>query len=324
MPIRDKVTWGNKNPLSDPRYADLDAYVNALRRGKIPRNVTAGKVFENRDGDLPGRPYAYYSEYDVTPTVDGVRRDSYRIVLGGGGEVYITGSHYHDLRQIVNMPMAEPPNSFAARLEADRNRALDRLEDNRKRLSNLMRRMRGEHGYQTTLLTDTSSLSAAAVGFAGDVTNEPFNGPIPDLLIWNEAERNLEAARNAIRMRSVKKAIRDLYRARVHYLVATHKYTKWKSGLPSAGAKMQWAIGETSIMQVAAAVAAAVASAAFVSSGAPGAEGAAADETVMRIAALVERADFVVRIAEAASLVEEAAAAREFERALAELSRLEM
>jgi ribonuclease T1 len=60
-------------------------------------------VFWNRDGDLPIKPIGYYHEYDlVTPTPDG--RGKLRLVLGGSGEVYITGNHYDDFRQVINMP----------------------------------------------------------------------------------------------------------------------------------------------------------------------------------------------------------------------------
>src|SRR3954447_13275767 len=110
MAIRDRITWGDANPLSDPRYANLDGYVNGIRRGQLPPNVTGGKVSENRDGDLPGRPDGYYREYDVEPTGSGAGRGTYRLVLGGGSDVYVTGNHYRDFRQIINMPMADPPN----------------------------------------------------------------------------------------------------------------------------------------------------------------------------------------------------------------------
>jgi filamentous hemagglutinin len=105
MPIRGRVTWGENNPLSDPRFSDLDQYVSDLRRNRRRPNVAGGGVFDNHVEDLPVRPNGYYTEYDVTPTVAGMRRDTYRIVLGIGGEVYITGNHYRDFLQIINMPM---------------------------------------------------------------------------------------------------------------------------------------------------------------------------------------------------------------------------
>jgi hypothetical protein len=319
MPIRDRIIWGVKNPLTDARYTNLDEYVNALRQNQRPKNVTAGKVFKNVDGDLPGRPEGYYTEYDVTPTVAGVSRGTYRLVLGGGGEVYITGNHYRDFRQILNMPTAVPPNALAARLEKERNEALAKLEAFRQRLQNQVELVRGEHEAQMKILTETESLAGAAIGFAGFVTNELFNSPIPEMIIWSKAEQNLDAARNAIRMRSVKKATKDLFRARLHYLVALTKYTKWKDGLEAAGTKMQVAIGVTAVLLIGAAVAATAATAAA----AAGAEATAAEATVVRIAATVQRADTVIRIAEATSAEAEALAEREFELILEELSRMQ-
>lgn len=104
MPIRDRVTWGVANPFGDSRLANLDKFVQEIRRfGRLPRGVTGGSVFTNEDADLPIKPYGHYREYDVQPPQpDG--RGALRIVLGKGGEVYITGNHYRDFRQIINLP----------------------------------------------------------------------------------------------------------------------------------------------------------------------------------------------------------------------------
>ncbi len=104
MPIRDRVIWGQGNPFGDPRLARLDVLIRGIRRhGQLPPGVSGGRVFENYAGDLPQRPQGYYREYDVTtPAADG--RGLLRIVLGTGGEIYITGNHYRDFRQILNVP----------------------------------------------------------------------------------------------------------------------------------------------------------------------------------------------------------------------------
>ena len=105
MPIRDRIIWGSKNPFSDPRLEGLDEYVKSIREGRLPRFVTGGGVFANALLDLPVKPFGYYREYDEEPTVKGKDRGKLRIVLGQAGEVYITGNHYRDFRQIINMPL---------------------------------------------------------------------------------------------------------------------------------------------------------------------------------------------------------------------------
>jgi guanyl-specific ribonuclease Sa len=104
MPIRDRIIWGVSNPFSDPRLVGLDQYIKGLRKGLLPPNVTGGGIFANAFLDLPVKPHGYYREYDVEPTVKGKDRGKLRLVLGSGGEVYITGNHYRDFRQIINMP----------------------------------------------------------------------------------------------------------------------------------------------------------------------------------------------------------------------------
>lgn len=104
MPIRDRIIWGPGNPLSDPRLAGLDEYVRGIRQGRRLPHVSAGRLFENVNLDLPIKPLGYYREYDVEPKAKGKDRGKLRLVLGQGGEVYITGNHYRDFRQIINMP----------------------------------------------------------------------------------------------------------------------------------------------------------------------------------------------------------------------------
>jgi guanyl-specific ribonuclease Sa len=104
MPIRDRIIWGRNNPFSDPRLAHLDEYIRGIRQGRLPPNVTGGSIFTNVLHDLPVKPHGYYREYDVEVTVKGRDRGKLRLVVGNGGETYITGNHYRDFRQIINMP----------------------------------------------------------------------------------------------------------------------------------------------------------------------------------------------------------------------------
>ncbi len=104
MPIRDRIIWGPNNPFSDPRLAGLDGLIKGIRQRRIPPNVTGGSIFANATQDLPVRPHGYYHEYDVEPAIKGKDRGKLRIVLGNGGEVFVTGNHYRDFRQIINMP----------------------------------------------------------------------------------------------------------------------------------------------------------------------------------------------------------------------------
>src|SRR5260370_4817616 len=118
------------------------------------------------------------------------------------------------------MPMADPPNSWASRIEKERNETLTKLEAYRIRLLNQVNLSFNEHKAQQAILTRTDSLTGAAIGFAGFVTNQLFNGPIPELIIWNNAFARLAAAKGAIGSRNVKRAMKELFVARAHYLSA--------------------------------------------------------------------------------------------------------
>ncbi len=83
--------------------------------------------------------------------------------------------------------------------------------------------------------------------------------------------------------------------------------------------KMQVAIGVTAVVLIGATVGA---FAATVAAADNAAAATAAEQTVVRVAATVQRADVVIRIAEATSLEQEAAAERELELAMEEFMRL--
>lgn len=99
MPIRDRITWGEGNPFSDPRLNDLPGLIRGFKRGDNRGWRT--KVFKNLRNDLPPKGIGYYREHYIgPPNVSG----SLRIVLGRSGEVYVTGNHYDDFRQVIGIP----------------------------------------------------------------------------------------------------------------------------------------------------------------------------------------------------------------------------
>jgi hypothetical protein len=317
MPIRDRITWGDKNPLSDPRFDGLEQYVANIRQGKLPPNVVGGSEFKNLDKDLPEKPPQYYREYDVTPTAPGQNRGTYRLVLGNGGEVYITGNHYRDFRQIVGMRSDDP--------EARRTESLKKLEDLRQRIQTQLNHAVGDHKAQQAILTDTSSASKIAIGALGYWANHLFNSDIPDLLIWNNAEGRLRSAAAAIKGRDVAKATKELMMARLEYLRAMKRYSTWKDGVEVACGKMKIAIGVTAVLAVLAFVGGSLAAAA-IGEGAAGAgagAGATAEaQTMARIAQSVAEAEKVfLRVATAVE--EEEAVARMVE-AAEEVGRLSL
>jgi ribonuclease T1 len=58
-----------------------------------------GGTFQNREGELPGRPHGYYREYTViTPGSDD--RGARRLVIGSGGETFYTRDHYDSFVEI--------------------------------------------------------------------------------------------------------------------------------------------------------------------------------------------------------------------------------
>jgi hypothetical protein len=311
MPIRDRIIWGNGNPLSDPRYAGLDEIVKGIRKGQRDPNVKGGRVFENLDNDLPTRSYDYYREYDVESKVQGKNRGTYRLVLGGGGEVFITGDHYKDFRQIINMP-SDGADAWAARLSNERNPVLQKLNDFRVKLQNEIDAVRSEHNAQRNLLSNTDSVGAVAIGAIGYWTNRLYNTLPPDLAIWDNTLLRLKSAEKAIGMRDVKGATKQLVLARAYYLKALKQYVTWKDGLEGACTKMQVRIAVVAAGLIVTAVGAYAATVAV----AEEASVAATEQAVARVAASVQRADVALRIVEATSLAEETAAARELDMAM--------
>ena len=102
MPIRSRFVWGFKDiPFSDPRLWEFPALVRDFRAGRLPPGWRGNRVFENWSNDLPPRHYGYYTEFYVGTSAES---GSLRVVLGANGEVYITGNHYTDFRQVLQLP----------------------------------------------------------------------------------------------------------------------------------------------------------------------------------------------------------------------------
>jgi hypothetical protein len=124
-------------------------------------------------------------------------------------------------------------------------------------------------------------------------TNRLFNSPAPQTIIWANAYARLGAGLLQIQRRNVKRATLELLMTRTHYVAAQIRYEGWKDGIPNAGGTMQERIAATSIGVVLIAVGAFAATAAAAADTA--ATTAAAEQTVVRIGAVVERANVIMR-----------------------------
>lgn len=104
MPIMGRILWGLNdgatNPFGDEKLRHLDRLVRDFRAGRLPL-FWRSKVFENRWGDLPPRREDYYQEYYIgEPSLT----NQMRVVLGAGGEVFVTWNHYRDFLQVFRLP----------------------------------------------------------------------------------------------------------------------------------------------------------------------------------------------------------------------------
>ena len=105
MPIRGIIKWsvntGAQNPFGDARLQNLESLIRDLRSGRLPFGWRGNRTFENRWGDLPYRAAGYYKEFYLGTFAES---GSLRVVLGNGGEVYVTGNHYRDFIQVLHLP----------------------------------------------------------------------------------------------------------------------------------------------------------------------------------------------------------------------------
>jgi ribonuclease len=100
------INWGDntnsRNPLGNSSLSNLSMLVSDFRLGRLLFGWRGNQVFKNRNGDLPIRAYGYYKEFYLGASPES---GSARIVLGQGGEVYVTGDHNRDFFQVLDMPV---------------------------------------------------------------------------------------------------------------------------------------------------------------------------------------------------------------------------
>lgn len=101
MAVRQRIIWGPMNPFRDPRLRNLPELVRGFRRGVLPHGWKGNKVWMNLKGDLPLKPQGFYREYYLGTSAES---GALRVVLGNGGEVYVSGNHHDDWRQVLEMP----------------------------------------------------------------------------------------------------------------------------------------------------------------------------------------------------------------------------
>ena len=80
--------------------AEARATLELIRAGGPFPYKQDGRVFANREGQLPPKKRGYYKEYTVR-TLGARDRGARRIVAGSGGEYYYTDDHYRSFRRIL-------------------------------------------------------------------------------------------------------------------------------------------------------------------------------------------------------------------------------
>jgi hypothetical protein len=113
-----------------------------------------------------------------------------------------------------------------------------------------------EHGITMNSNEHRFQLDLIARSLAGYWTNRWFNSRPPDLVIWNNAFVRVVAAKAALRRGDLKGAFHGVVRAQASYFAAFRFYTRWKTGIESAGTKAQIAVGAAAFAAVLSTVAA--------------------------------------------------------------------
>jgi hypothetical protein len=207
-------------------------------------------------------------------------------------------------------PTKEIDSQPAQRSEGDKqlDQALGKVREAINALARQLSLNEGDHKAQLDLIFKPSF-----TGFAGFWTNRLFNTDPPDTAIWANVHGSLAGARRALSERKLEDAVGGFVRARRAYLIALKRYLNWKQGIPGAAKKMEHAIEIVAVGIVLAFVAPTVVAraASFASSGASTA--VATEQTVIRIADAVAKADRVMIAADAAMTETEILAEAELE-----------
>jgi ribonuclease T1 len=86
---------------SVPDYV-MTVYEYVMANGKAPEGYVGGRIFMNRENQLPmtdGNGKIQYQEWDVFPKVRGQNRGAERMVTGANGTAYYTKDHYRSFTQ---------------------------------------------------------------------------------------------------------------------------------------------------------------------------------------------------------------------------------
>ena len=238
---------------------------------------------------------------------------------GDAEQLMMQFAHYHHFR-IAAMAVSRPPcpdcseaiqhydegtiqvvveRPMLTEAEAAIKKKVDALWRELSKLKKQVDLVEGEHQSQRDLIDKPS-----VTGFAGYVVDKFNKYPLPQMAIWLNAHAMMTATRGALYRRNPEAALGAYLQARRSYLIALKQFSAWKNGLDAAATRTKIAIGVVAGAAIAAFVApAAIAAAAeWLGAGAAaGTAGAAAGEqqTLIRIADLVTKADEAMAAADA-------------------------
>ena len=182
-------------------------------------------------------------------------------------------------------------------------RALNKIRDDADTLREQLKNIKSEHQAQRDLIDKPS-----VTGFAGWVVDKFNKAPLPQMAIWGTAESLTMSLTRIINGGDPLAALRAYLEARRAYVIAVKRYVAWKNGLDGAAAATEVAIGVVAVATVIAIVAGVAAvgtytgvtgAGAAAGAGATAAEGAGVEQTLVRVADLVTKADKAIAATDA-------------------------